>query len=570
VDALELKVTMDSPGFATVSALEALEEVVSKIAGSTNAKDMERKLETLSAANKSLDLCLNDVKSREEGLLADLKALKVEVGGVQNISSVQEEIKSIQTKLNQQKTKVVDVEASLNFQERTLDKLGEDVKKINGSVFGSMSSVEDQLAKLEAARSELITKLASLAKRTDTLATDLEDVKTGRSRTENKIAQIDSKVNQQEIDNLQSLVTEEVNKVKKELKEIHSAVESAVSATRTELKDIHGNLNSSTSTTKAELQDMKVSLRDSRDTTRLEIQDLKNSSRAEMEALKSTSKAEMAQLSTASNSSGSITELKAFVQELEKKYLTSKDEQGSQVEAVHCQLRTLRNQVDVLALSTQQEKPSEGPDAAHLHASVSNLEKSLRRLEEELRRKLSSQQESQLSLIEKQRRNWEGTREKAEQMSQIFDSLIITNDRPYVSCGISGRLDSPGVVVFNQFELINKIEWEGEEGFCLMEPGVYLLQISGTVASASATVKLVSDQLEADLVSLSSPSSQLAFRSRSTIFTVEDDDRDAEKIIVELQDKDGSAVLEGDFCLLMYKISEVSSNESDAWKLVDE
>ena len=45
-----------------------------------------------------------------------------------------------------------------------------------------------------------------------------------------------------------------------------------------------------------------------------------------------------------------------------------------------------------------------------------------------------------------------------------------------------------------------------------MEPGVYLLQISGTVASASATVKLVSDQLEADLVSLSSPSSQLAFR----------------------------------------------------------
>ena len=49
VDALELKVTMaqDSPGFATVSALEALEEVVSKIAGSTNAKDMERKLETL-------------------------------------------------------------------------------------------------------------------------------------------------------------------------------------------------------------------------------------------------------------------------------------------------------------------------------------------------------------------------------------------------------------------------------------------------------------------------------------------------------------------------------------------
>ena len=53
VDSLEVKVIMaqDSPGFATVSALEALEEVVNKIGGSTNAKDMERKLETLRFIN---------------------------------------------------------------------------------------------------------------------------------------------------------------------------------------------------------------------------------------------------------------------------------------------------------------------------------------------------------------------------------------------------------------------------------------------------------------------------------------------------------------------------------------
>jgi hypothetical protein len=36
-------------------------------------------------------------------------------------------------------------------------------------------------------------------------------------------------------------------------------------------------------------------------------------------------------------------------------------------------------------------------------------------------------QENQLSLIEKQRRGWEGAREKAEEMAQIFDSLIITS-----------------------------------------------------------------------------------------------------------------------------------------------
>ena len=69
-----------------------------------------------------------------------------------------------------------------------------------------------------------------------------------------------------------------------------------------------------------------------------------------------------------------------------------------------------------------------------------------------------------------------------------------------------------------------------------MEPGVYLLQISGSLTSCTATVKLVSDQLEGELVSLSSGQPG-TFRSRSTIFTVEDDDRDAEKIVVDICDK---------------------------------
>jgi hypothetical protein len=40
---------------------------------------------------------------------------------------------------------------------------------------------------------------------------------------------------------------------------------------------------------------------------------------------------------------------------------------------------------------------------------------------------ISRHQENQLSLIEKQRRGWEASREKAEEMAQIFDSLIITS-----------------------------------------------------------------------------------------------------------------------------------------------
>jgi len=206
-----------------------------------------------------------------------------------------------------------------------------------------------------------------------------------------------------------------------------------------------------------------------------------------------------------------------------------------------------------------------------LSHNVNALQIGLHRLEDDLRRRLVPQQETQLSAIQKQRRTWEGTREKAEQMSQIYDSLIITNDRPYLSCGIDSGLTSAGMVVFNQFELINKIDWCEEEGFCLVEPGVYLLQVSGTLHCCSTLVKLVSHQLEAELVSLvCAPSS--TFRSRSTIFTVEDDDREAEKIVVEVLTQDGEPVVEDDFSLLIYKISEVSTSEggADSWRVVDD
>ena len=68
-----------------------------------------------------------------------------------------------------------------------------------------------------------------------------------------------------------------------------------------------------------------------------------------------------------------------------------------------------------------------------------------------------SKQSGALGMIDKQRRGWEEAREKAEQMSQIFDSLIITNDRPYVSCGIELAATCPGLIDFSQFELINKV-----------------------------------------------------------------------------------------------------------------
>jgi hypothetical protein len=62
------------------------------------------------------------------------------------------------------------------------------------------------------------------------------------------------------------------------------------------------------------------------------------------------------------------------------------------------------------------------------------------------------------------------------------------------------------------------VEWEGG-GFALLEPGVYLLHLAGTLANCRATVQLVSDQLEAELMVLTAtPAHDGAFRSRCNIY----------------------------------------------------
>merc|ERR1719232_1226624 len=116
---------------------------------------------------------------------------------------------------------------------------------------------------------------------------------------------------------------------------------------------------------------------------------------------------------------------------------------------------------------------------------------------------MHSQQENNMSLIDKQRRAWENSREKAEQMSQIFDSLIITNDRPYVSCGLDSEITETGFLEFSQFELINKVTFDTDSNqFTLIEPGVYLLQMGGTIQGGNLVAKLVSDDIGVDFMTI--------------------------------------------------------------------
>jgi len=531
--------------FASVSALEHLQIRMDKAASESAAEadtthaavdSLDRRLSSLCTGQKSLDLTLNELKRDNDCRQAEFKQLSTQVEKFEGGGSASgDELKSLNSKFNQQKSKIVDVEASVNFQERALTKLEEELKKINGSVFGNISTVEDRLSKLDEDAAGLTARLVGCEKRTDEMATKVE---ASRVELNSQLALNEDKVGQQALDKLQSLVTERVESLKKDQEEKSSNLHSLITTTRTHLENIQADMHA------------KLAALDQPDSLGKDTSTNNNSA-------------------TCAKLDASIEKMNASLADFEKKLGSQKVEVLSECsEKVASELEKIKTQLSNPVEVVDQDSTSN--EQMQMKTSMNSLEKGLRRLEDELRRKLSSHQESNLSLIDKQRRSWEATREKAEQMSQIFDSLIITNDRPYVSCGLDSELNSAGFVVFNQFELINKIEWECHEGFSLVEPGVYLLQISGTLTNATAAVKLVSDDLEAELVSLVAPASP-HYKARSTIFTVEDDDRDAEKIVVEIQDKDGTARVDSDFSLLMYKISEVSTSEAgaDAWRLVD-
>ena len=142
--------------------------------------------------------------------------------------------------------------------------------------------------------------------------------------------------------------------------------------------------------------------------------------------------------------------------------------------------------------------------------------------------------------------------------------MNVLDDRPYVSCGLDAEVNTPGLLEFSQFELINKVSFDTDSNqFTLIEPGVYLLQMGATIQGGNLVAKLVSDDIGVDFMTIESNKNS-CFKSRSSMFTIDDDDQIAESLIVELVQDDAAEAAPSvatDFFFLLYKISEVANTD---------
>jgi len=147
-------------------------------------------------------------------------------------------------------------------------------------------------------------------------------------------------------------------------------------------------------------------------------------------------------------------------------------------------------------------------------------------------------------------------------MGPIMDSLIMTNDRPYIDCATLTPMTGTGLVKFEKFTAMNKLPWDDiNDQFIIQEPGVYLVFVTAILQDASLSVKIASNMMEREVVSVGSREgligcSSPTFVCRSGLLQIDDDENVAETILVEIHADNEESFIDRNVSLTMYKIGE--------------
>eukprot|EP00090_Calanus_glacialis_P047534 TRINITY_DN9924_c0_g1_i1.p1 TRINITY_DN9924_c0_g1~~TRINITY_DN9924_c0_g1_i1.p1 ORF type:complete len:770 (-),score=247.40 TRINITY_DN9924_c0_g1_i1:94-2130(-) len=572
---LEINVNQLSENIKTNNAINSnsndvghLEEKISKL--ETSSGDFNNKFANLMEKNSQINeeiVALSGLKSKFDAK-ANFWDSKVDTSEIKNVNTLlSDEVKKLQTNIDSISDKNDEVhnnlknskqddnlesslkdlkrnfisKAEFSVLEKSNKTLLDDVKRIDGSISDRVKKVDDKFVKVESSQSDLTSKITDLSKKNENTSSKLVELSQLKTQFDSKINTWDSKVDKVEIKEINTLINEEIKKIETNIDNILQKNAERFSMLESKTEDGNKEVSSKDFITKEEF-------------TMLDI---------------------------------NFSKLSEIVENIQGEIFEHQHEETSQLEQLELSMKTLKTQVEAMTRDSRQSEPSSTPSSgiSDLVRTIQNTIGSLETNMNALKADVPSRKEfdkildliedkniqmdrstpghgydNALTSIDKQRRGWEEAREKAEEMAQIFDSLIITNDRPYVSCGLDAEVTEPGPLEFSQFELINKVAFDTDTNqFSLLEPGVYLLQMSGSVQGGSLIAKLVSEDVAVDFMILEAGKNG-SFKSRSTIFTIEDDDQTAESLLVELVAHGEEEVkLESDFSFLMYKISEVST-----------
>jgi len=147
-------------------------------------------------------------------------------------------------------------------------------------------------------------------------------------------------------------------------------------------------------------------------------------------------------------------------------------------------------------------------------------------------------------------------------MGPIMDSLIMTNDRPYVDCATLTPMTGTGLVKFERFNAMNKLPWDDvNDQFVIQEPGVYMVFVTAILQDACLSIKVASNLAEREILCVGSRDGLVGcsapiYVCRNGMLQIDDDENVAETILVEIHADNEESFIDKNVTLTVFKIGE--------------
>jgi len=124
--------------FVTSADLKKIERSINDKSDKYEANEVDNKVLTL---KQEISDSLKGLSNKNNSLEQMLRDIQSKLINMSDLSSLPDEIQMLSSKVNQQKAKLIDMEANITMQERATVKLSDDIKKMNG---GGINKLEDR------------------------------------------------------------------------------------------------------------------------------------------------------------------------------------------------------------------------------------------------------------------------------------------------------------------------------------------------------------------------------------------------------------------------------------------
>jgi len=254
------------------------------------------------------------------------------------------------------------------------------------------------------------------------------------------------------------------------------------------------------------------------------------------------------------------------IQNLESKLKEIENRMKTQNEKVKESLLEIENKTAKISFTTANN--TENSNFCTFTKAIDTIQvnsKSLETMVKNMKSEFATQKEIESLRNELLRKNGEKSLDPNHpDIGPIMDSLIMTNDRPYVDCTTLTPMTGNGLIKFERFTALNKLPWdEVNDQFIIQEPGVYAVSISGVLQDAVLSVKIANNVLEREVCSIGSRNGIIGVQNpvfvfRSGLFQIDDDDNVCETVFIEIQAENEDSFLDKNFSLTLFKIAETN------------